>query len=107
MNNVELNEASYYYVVHGRNAEIIHHFEESHNLNIEDYKKIFKKAIKCHHKEVALYILENKIQNEVEIKFTVLESCLHYYNFDFINIDDINQSSLFWLICVNLITSSF
>ena len=95
-NNIEINKESFYYIIHGRNPEIINIFEESNDLDKEDYKKIIMKSIKCHHNEIVYYILNNFIQYE-EIKSDIIKTSLHFYNFQFIKNEDINSSSLLYL----------
>ena len=56
-NILELQSSLWIYVVHSRNAELIHLFEENSIQPPENkFEKCFEESIKCHHNEIAQYI---------------------------------------------------
>ena len=85
MNKVELSPKLWFYVIHGRNYELIHLLEE--NLKNIDYEKCFSKAVKCHHNEIADYFL-----NQIDPPIIEL-SAIKYYNFSYFEDDAIIQCS--------------
>lgn len=96
INNVQLESGLWIYAIHSNNAEIIHLLEESlGKQNDEFYKKILEESIKCHHNEIADYLIANyfdDIENQSFQKEATLKS-LKYYNFSFINKDFVNKST--------------
>ncbi|KAK8839668.1 hypothetical protein M9Y10_032041 [Tritrichomonas musculus] len=65
--NAELNPSLWLFAVHGRNAEIIHLLEENDVKPFDkSYNECLKEAIKCHHNDIADYIIDNIIGYDVE-----------------------------------------
>ena len=65
--NAELNPSLWLFAVHGRNAEIIHLLEENDVKPLDkSYNECLKEAIKCHHNDIADYIIDNIIGYDVE-----------------------------------------
>ena len=88
LNKVELSPKLWFYSIHGQNPEIIHLLEENQIIPEKNsFKKCLEESIKCHHIDFTNYILNN-LQNQHE-KNDFLCS-LKYYNFKYINIEDIN-----------------
>ncbi|KAK8897751.1 hypothetical protein M9Y10_015716 [Tritrichomonas musculus] len=81
------------FAIHGRNAEIIHILEDC-NIQPEDesYEKCLEFAIRCHHNEIANYILSKYIENS-EISSYILKKSLKCYNYTFIQPDLINSNA--------------
>ena len=108
LNGVELKSSLWMYAVHGQSAEIIHILEENHvgqpeQLNTffkinQFYVKLFNESIKCHHNDVANYILRNFLQDNKNDSYDFFPSGLEYYNFAFVPNDFINES-LFYYLC--------
>lgn len=123
LNNVELSSSLWIYSIHGANEEIIHilneqkvepkfefiEYNETHHFYSERYVISFegclKEALKCHHNEIANYILNNYIdKNELAEnigKFydrNLSKYCFHYYNFDFFQ-SDFNSKFIFHYSC--------
>ena len=103
LNNVERDQSLIIYSVHGRNPEIIHLIEEK-NIERRFWKACLKEAIKCHHNEIANYILTNYLldldgkiildlpkESSYYFLHALNESIIgygfHYYNFPFISFD--------------------
>lgn len=83
-NNAVLKSSLWSYVIHGRNAELIHQLEE---LNIAPKKEILKESIKCHHNEIANYIQNNLVGDKFDpddYNDNISSYCFHYYNFSFL-----------------------
>ncbi len=103
-NGVEIKPSIWLYAIHGKNSEIIHIIEdEKISPNDESYIECLKESIKCHHNDIANYIL-NFYLNESD-KNSYLPCCYQYYNFTFLDDDDvINHSNLQYLIEYNYFT---
>ena len=107
------------YTIHGRNANIIHLLEENHinprhmfdnKKNCKSYHHSYQpcleESIKCHHNEIAEYVLNNKI-TEMNIIKNINDDyyrnnitfCFQYRNFSdlFDNIDD--NEFIFYCAC--------
>ena len=100
MRGVKLTPAIWPYAIHGRNADLIHILEDSKVApNDHSYLSIYKESVKCHHNEIANYI--DNIYLSDEIKFLAKKDIqsygFHYYNFEFIP-NELNRSDLFYLI---------
>lgn len=93
LNKVELSSKLWFYVIHGRCYEIIHILED--NLENIDYEKCFSEAVKCHHNEIADYLLNNYLKDSSD---TLIQG-LKYYNFWFIQNECINEKSFYYLCC--------
>ena len=108
LSNVELKPSLWLYVIHSKNPELIHILEENHvNPPNNSYEKCLEESIKCHHNDIANYILNNLIEEKdesIEKRFNqnYISYCFHYYNFYF-NIDysesKINQKLIFFYAC--------
>ena len=91
MNSVELTSSIWLYVIHGSNPQMIHFLEENHIEPYESFETCFIEAIKCHHNEIAQYLLDNFItKNDLFLEKLVFDS-VKYYNFEFIQTDHLNQ----------------
>lgn len=67
-NKVELSPSLWLYAIHGHDTELIHLLEEN-KIDPPDmsYEKCFKESIKCHHNDVANYIMINFLKKEDEL----------------------------------------
>lgn len=86
-NGAKLREILWSYAIHGRNMEIIFLLEQ--NGVQKDAKECFKMAVRCHHNEIAQYILSKYINNP---KFNTLPFGLKYFNCEYIQLDKIGKS---------------
>ena len=88
LNEVELKSQLWNYAIHGRNPEIIHLLEE-HKISPEiGYVKCYEEAIKCHHNEIAAYIIDNYgVRKETDYL------PLKYWNYEFF--PDIEYNNIF------------
>ena len=95
--NAKLKPLLWFYVIHSRNAELIHLLEELHVNPImngkNSYIGCFNESIKCHHNDIAYYFINNYLQNEDENSQNTLKQSLKYYNFTFLKNELINESS--------------
>ena len=93
MNGVKLTPSLWYYVIHGRNLELIQ-FLEDNKIN-PNFKKVFNESIKCHHNEIANYILDNFTDDffyHSNMKY------LKYFNFEFVH-NDYYPIHIFCILC--------
>ena len=122
MNNAKLKASLWLYAIHGRNADIIHLLEENHihprhlfddiknhPSYYHSFQPCLEESIKCHHNEIAQYILYNKItdQNVIEIinndyHDSYCSKCFHHNNFSelfdsYINFDQ--NTFIFYYAC--------
>ena len=95
---VKLDSSLWYYVIHSKNAELIHLLEDNKLINKELYLTCFEESIKYHHNDVANYFLSNYIQNDDFCKYCTFLYSVEYYNFSFLENEYINKSS-FYLLC--------
>ena len=82
-NRIDLHQSMWPYAVHSQNAEIIRLFEDYINIEFDSIK-MFKESIKCHHNNIANYILDEYIPPEKLNLENMLERGLKYHNFEFI-----------------------
>ena len=86
INGAHLEPSLWPFAIHGNNPEIIYNLEENNiKPENESYLKCLKEAIKCHHNDIANYIINNYLPNEYEITKESFKMGLKYYNFDFID----------------------
>ena len=98
LNGIKLTPSLWLYAVHGMNPEIICFLEEhkvdfpiKENIEEEEQNSIsnlecIKESIKCHHNDIAKYILSlmmNDDQNEYDN--AIAEYGFQYYNYEFIS----------------------
>ncbi|KAK8883918.1 hypothetical protein M9Y10_043020 [Tritrichomonas musculus] len=101
LNNIELKPSLWLYAIHGRNADIIHLLEE--NLIVPEdksYHKCLEESIKCHHNEIANYIINNFIDLNDDENYdnNALSYSFHYYNYSFFP-TDFNNKFIFYYAC--------
>lgn len=79
--NVELKSSLWPFVIHSKNAELIHLLEDNHfELTID---QTLKESIKCHHNDVVNYFLDNYFQNIIDLIDIKLVKSLKFINFSF------------------------
>ena len=82
-NGAKLSPSIWFYAIHGDSAEIISILNENQIKPIEDtYCQCFYESVKCHHNEMAVYIMKNFITNKSELNNN--ELFFKYYNFEYI-----------------------
>ena len=82
LNKVKLTKSLIFSAIHGNNAEIIQILENS-QIQQSSIEKILIESIKCHHNDIANYILDNYVSKDESYQNDVIYS-FHYYNFWFI-----------------------
>lgn len=102
MKNAKLTPSLWIYAIHGRNSQIIHLLQEfnvlppasRYNRKGLSYEKCLKKAVKCHHNDIAYYIENNLISgDDLKIYENVVDYSIRYHNFEFFP-DDLNLTSI-------------
>ena len=105
-NKVELESSLWIYVIHSKKPELIHLLEENH-IDSTDffYEECLHEAIKCHHNEIAQYIIDNLSDESYENRLiqrnffkNILSYSFHYCNYSFIPID-FNNKFIFYYLC--------
>ena len=83
-NKVQLTRSLWLYCIHSNNADLVHFLEDKH-IGIEDYyhKIYISEAIKCHHNNIANYLINCFSRNEKEIENFIYFKGIKYYNFSF------------------------
>ena len=105
LNGVELTSSLWFYSIHGNNPEMIHYIEENDVLPTQkSYKNCIHEALKCHHYDIANYLLNLfvKLQYVEEFKYNdklLKYSC--YLQFDDEFIDNSLPFRLFEIIRYN------
>lgn len=66
-NNIEIDSSLFTFGFCGRNPDIIHLLEANEQFQYKDFIDQLKVAIKCHHDEIAEYILNNYIKENDDI----------------------------------------
>lgn len=96
LEKVQLTPSLWNFAVHGKNADLIHSLEDCHvSLEGGAYMQLFYESIKCHHNDIANYFLSNFLQKEEENLQKAFIKSLRYYNFAFLNDEQINESSFY------------
>ena len=102
MNEVELKPSLWIYAIHSNKPEIIHILE---NLEIEpedeSYIECLKESIKCHHNDIARYIRDNLMDQEIKNEIFYFNKNqfsfgFHYHNYSFLEDSQLMQFSLFY-----------
>lgn len=96
INRVKINSKLFICAIHGNNPEIIHILEENNVESSDDMNQIyfneiyFTESMKCHHNNMANYILEQYLNNKPSNY--VINQSIKYYNFAFISTLDHSKS---------------
>lgn len=97
--NVKKDESLWIYAIYSDNLEVIHLLEkENIQLNDDSYKKFLKEAIKCHHNEIANYIIKTYLPDEDNN--LINSNAIKYCNFSFIQ-KDYENVSFFNDLCIH------
>ena len=82
LNGAKYTSSLWFYVIHGRNPEIIHILEENNfEKPKENYFECIVESIKCHHTEFTEYIQNNLFENKGDKDGPLFSKCLKFYNF--------------------------
>lgn len=100
INGVDLQPNIWQFAIRSENAELFRYLEENHVLPAEnDFEKILKKSIKCHHNQFANYIIENLIQEKNDKYYRdIYQSSFKYRNYCFFP-ENIKHKNLFFNLC--------
>lgn len=98
LQQVKIDENSWFCAIHGRNADIIHLLEE-HGIKC-NFERAFLYAIKCHNNSIAEYIVDQYLDHSY-LSSGIIE-CISSYNFSYLKTliarfekdDDKNQNNL-------------
>ena len=84
MNNVELNPILWEYAIHGNNAFIINLLEENHVYPpTHNYESCLKESIKCHHNDIAKYIIDNLMDEKSMLNNIIFDFNYNLYSYSF------------------------
>lgn len=80
LNGANLSPSLWFYVVHGRNPELVH-FLESNKIEPENksYQKVYEESLLCHHNEIADYIKLNYFDKNEDGLYSIVSS--HNYEY--------------------------
>ena len=103
---VKMTSSIWPYIIHGKNSELIHYLEENKVYTLEkSYQYLIVESIKCHHNEIADYLLMNVSHKEHIYKKYLLKKRLKYYNYNLKKLKIQNiihlslKSDLFYFLC--------
>ena len=96
LNYADLDPSIILYAIHGKNENVIYFFEENHLIN--SYTNCLEESLKCHHNNIANYIIQN-MMNEKTNEREIIEYSLRYYNFSLIKDYSLNLQLIFNLAC--------
>ena len=92
INGVEVKPSLWLYAIHGKNPDVIHLLEENKiQPDSNSYQKCFQESIKCYHNDIASYIKDRYLTESIEL----LNCSLKSHNYEFIDENSIDKSSLF------------
>ncbi|KAK8835263.1 hypothetical protein M9Y10_027873 [Tritrichomonas musculus] len=100
---VELTSEMWAYAIHSRNAELIKYLEDNDVSPPEcSYVDILVESIKCHHNDVAKYIIDylmkEEDQQDSNEKIYYEQCVVEYYNYCFFP-TDMKQKDMFLYLC--------
>ncbi|KAK8867101.1 hypothetical protein M9Y10_010071 [Tritrichomonas musculus] len=88
LSGCEMRKKIWLYVIHGKNAELIHLLEEHHiRPKGNNYFECFMEAIKCHHNDIANYIKNSYIDYDVSRNKNFLDLVYRTHNYEFLSFD--------------------
>ena len=89
---VDLNSSLWESTIHSNNPSLIHILEEnSVMLKYETLISCLKQSIKCHHNEIAIYFIQNYMNNIIENLSGHINQAIKSYNFSFIKEEYVNN----------------
>lgn len=105
LNGVELIQSIWIYAIHSDNPEMIHLFIEMNIIKPDDesYQKCLKESIKCHHNDIANYIINNLIDQDnyqlgENYNDNIVAYGFKYHNYSFFP-NDFNHKFIFFYSC--------
>ena len=95
-NGIELNSNLWLYLIHGRNAELIHLLEDNHiNPNDLSYMDCITESINSFYNDIFNYFEINFVKNVDAKMDSFFDLFLKYYNFSLIYLKlNINETTL-------------
>ena len=105
LNHVELSKMLWLYAIHGNNPEIIHILEENRvKPDDNSYLECLKESLKCHHNEIANYIIDNLMEqkfekNQNDFFENKVAFGFKYHNYIYIQ-NFYNYQSIFYYACL-------
>ena len=119
LNDTHFTSSLWLYSIHSQNAELIHILESNkvrppNKINAinrnglqqqktDSYERCFIESIKCHHNDIADYINYTYLTENINERTTFDESFyslfFQYHNYSYFP-NDINDNSLFFLLCL-------
>lgn len=99
LQEVDLKETLWLFVIHSNSPEMIHLLENNHvEPSDTTFCECYKEAIKCHHNAIASYIKES-LMTKVDEEFIIAieKHIFEYYNFAFMNVESFDKRVLYYL----------
>ena len=90
-NGFTLSPSLWPYAIHGNNSEIISQLEDNKIIPFISYLDVLKESIKCHHNDIANFIIQNHPLDEKDYATNIFK----YYNFDLIKESFINPDYIY------------
>ena len=119
INKAPISGSLWLYGIHSNNAIFIRNYIERSGIKPTDnnWEQILIESIKCHHNEIARYIFENLIDENIisNISFNerVFKKALKYHNYSFFP-TDFKDKKIFFILCqyeyediVNILIKSY
>lgn len=104
LNEVDFTPSLWYYVIHGKNPELIHILEEKGIIpNDSSYEECVDESIKCYHKEFTTYIYDNLMQRKSDDDYDISIQGMKYKNYLYFPDDLINEQSYYYFCKYNYI----
>lgn len=105
-NNVELKPSLWLYVIHSKNPELIHFLEENEVKPPNDtYESCLEEAIKCHHNDIANYILDYLLNKKVvnydlreDIDNNPINYAFKYHNYEYFPLDFGENNQIYYAV---------
>ena len=100
LNNVQLTSSLWLYAIHGNNPEMIYFLEEHQTKPENDsYEECAIESLKCHHNNLANYIIENLTQSQENEEYSFIHSAaFKFFNYEYFP-DNLENKFAFFDLC--------
>ncbi|KAK8895545.1 hypothetical protein M9Y10_024013 [Tritrichomonas musculus] len=99
LSKAKMSPTLWLYAIHSRNHDIIHILEDLHIAKPQNsIEKVLCESIKCHHNEIANYIINNEYEKESNSKQQFINSIpsfsIQFYNLNFFILNDLKVDNV-------------